>query len=90
MGIIIGLIIAFVLFMFIFGGDKGLRNAMMGSYNRIKNSNPGMSESFYMKEALRMRFRSWPDYQLESFILDCSNIEDLIEKIKQQESSGII
>lgn len=90
MGIIIGIIITFVIFMFIFGGDKGLRNAMMGSYNGIKNSNPGMSESFYMKEALRRRFRSWPDYQLESFISDCSNIEDLIEKIKQQESSGII
>ena len=41
-------------------------------------------------KALRMRFRSWPDYQLESFISDCSNIEDLIGKIKQQESSGII
>ena len=90
MWIAIVIIIAFVLFMFIFGGDKGLKNAMMRSYNGIKNSSPGMSKSFYMKEALRMRFRSWPDYQLELFISDCSDIDDLIEKIKQQESSGII
>ena len=90
MWIIIGLIIAFVLFMFIFGGDRGLRNAMMGSYDGSKNSTPGMPESFYMKEALRMRFRSWSEGQLEFFISDCNNIDDLIEKIKQQESSGLI
>ena len=67
-----------------------LRGAMMGSYNGIKNSNPGMPESFYLIGALGMRFRSWTDSQLESFIFDCDNIDELIQKIKIQEAQGII
>ena len=66
------------------------KGAMMGSYNGIKNHHPGMPESFYMKEALRMRFRSWPDMKLESFISDCADIDDLIEKIERLEGQGII
>ena len=50
-----------------------LKGAMMGSYNGIKNSNPGMPESFYLKGALGMRFRSWSDSQLEFLFFDIVN-----------------
>tara|TARA_B100000401_G_C52192182_1_gene432917 strand:- start:154 stop:384 length:231 start_codon:yes stop_codon:yes gene_type:complete len=76
--------------MILFGGKKGLNNAMLNSYNRSKNRFPGMSENFYMKEALRARFRKWPEYQLEYFILDCNNINELINKIYYNESQGKI
>ena len=59
---------------------KGTRKAMLGSYNRIKNSNPGLPESYYLKTALSMRFRNWSDFQLEAFIIDCHSIDELIEK----------
>jgi len=65
------------------------KGAMMGSYNGIKNLHPGMPESFYMKEALKMRYRSWSEYQLSEFVEGCDNIDDLIEKIKLFEGSTI-
>ena len=90
MNILIVIVVLFVLFIFFFGGEKGLRNAMMGSYNGIKNSSPGLPESFYLKEALRVRFMSWTDYKLEDFVSDCDNIDDLIVKIKFYEENGLI
>jgi hypothetical protein len=77
----------------IFGDEavaKGTRKAMMNSYNKIKNSNPGFSESDYLKTALSRRFRNWSDIELEAFIMDCENIDDLIEKIIFQEKQRII
>lgn len=77
----------------IFGDEavaKGTRKAMIGSYNNIKNSNPGLSESDYLKTALSIRFRNWSDMQLESFTLDCIDIDDLIEKIIFQEKNRMI
>ena len=65
------------------------KGAMMGSYNGIKKHYPGMPESFYMKEALRMRYRSWSDYELSEFIEGCHNMDDLIERIKSFERSTI-
>jgi len=77
----------------IFGDEavaKGIRKAMIGSYNNIKNSNPGLSESDYLKTALSRRFRNWSDFQLDTFIMDCFSIEDLIEKIIFQEKNRMI
>ena len=77
----------------IFGDEavaKGTRKAMIGSYNKIKNSNPGLSESDYLKTALSRRFRNWSDFQLEAFIMGCFSIEDLIEKIIFQEKNRMI
>jgi len=77
----------------IFGDEavaKGTRKAMIGSYNKIKNSNPGLSESDYLKTALSRRFRKWSDFELEAFIMGCSSIEDLIEKIIFQEKNRMI
>jgi hypothetical protein len=88
--IVIAIVIIIVLFIFFMSGDDALRKAMMGSYNGIKNMNPGMSDEFYLKESLRMRFRNWPDYKLELFIEDCNDIDELINKIYNQESTGVI
>ena len=88
--ILIAIVIILFLFIFFFSGQGPLKKAMMGSYNVIKKTNPGMSEEFYLKESLRRRFRNWPDYKLELFIEDCDDIGQLIDKIYDQESSGII
>ncbi|MBT7901928.1 MAG: hypothetical protein HN601_13405 [Candidatus Marinimicrobia bacterium] len=77
----------------IFGDEavaKGTRKAMMGSYNKVKNGNPGFSESDYLKTALSRRFRNWSDFELEAFVFDCNTIDDLIEKIIFQEKNRII
>ena len=77
----------------IFGDEavaKGTRKAMLGSYNGIKNINPGLPESHYLKLALSRRYRNWSEIQLESFIMDCYSIEDLIEKIIFQEKNRLI
>ena len=77
----------------IFGDEavaKGTRKVMMSSYNSFKQANPGMLESHYMKMALGRRFRNWSDMQLETFTLDCIDIDDLIKKIIQQEKDLII
>jgi len=87
---LIVILVIIVLFIFLFSGKNGLQNAMMGSYNRIRKDYPYESEFFYMKESLRMRFRSWPTYKLESFVSDCENIQQLIEKIRFYESKGVI
>ena len=71
-------------------GKGALEKVMMGSYIGVKNMTPGMPEEFYLKEALKRRFRNWPDYQLQQFIEDCNDIDDLIEKIYDQESKGLI
>ena len=68
MVIIIVIVIVFFLFIFFNSGEGALKKAMMGSYNGVKNMNPGMPEEFYLKESLRRRFRNWPDYELELFI----------------------
>lgn len=65
------------------------KGAMMGSYRGVKNRNPGMSELFYMKEALRFRYISWSEHRLLEFVSDCRDIDDLIEKIKSFEGSTI-
>ena len=62
----------------IFGDEavaKGTRKAMLSSYNKVKNSNPGHSESDYLKTALSRRFRNWSDIELDAFIVDCENID---------------
>ena len=77
----------------IFGDEavaKGTRKVMINSYNKVKNSNPGHSESDYLKTALSRRFRNWTDIELEAFIMDCENIDELIEKIIYQEKHRII
>ena len=88
--IVIAIVVIIILFIFFMSGDGVLRKAMMGSYNGIKNMNPGMPDEFYLKESLRMRFRDWPDYKLELFIEDCDDIDQLIKKIYSQESTGVI
>jgi hypothetical protein len=90
MVIIIVIVIIIFLFIFFNSGEGALRKAMMGSYNGIKNMNPGMPDEFYLLESLRRRFRNWPDYKLALFIEDCNDIDDLINKIYNQESKGII
>ena len=77
----------------IFGDEaaaKGTRKVMMSSYYLVKNDQPNMSESWYLKMALGRRFRNWPDFQLETFVMDCNNIDDLIEKIIEQERARLI
>ena len=77
----------------IFGDEavaKGTRKVMLDSYHGCKNNIPDMKEQWYLKNALGMRFRNWPDYQLESFVIDCNNIDDLIEKIIRQEKAQLI
>tara|TARA_Y100000034_G_scaffold89746_1_gene108028 strand:- start:515 stop:772 length:258 start_codon:yes stop_codon:yes gene_type:complete len=77
----------------IFGDEavaKGTRKVMMSSYNKWKNREPGMSEQWYLKRALCMRFRNWSEMQLEEFVMDCIDIDDLIEKIIFQEKHRII
>ena len=49
-----------------------------------------MPESWYLKRALGIRYRRWSEIQLESFVMDCKDIEDLIEKIIFQEKHRII
>ena len=89
--IIIISIIAIIILVLVFNSGEGAtKKAMRGSYNRIKNSTPGMIEEFYLKEALRVRFRSWPDYKLEEFISDCYDIDSLAHKIYTLEQKGII
>ena len=77
----------------IFGDEavaKGTRKVMMTSYNNLKIREPGMSEQWYLKMSLGMRFRNWSDIQLETFVMDCIYIDDLIEKIISQERDRII
>ena len=77
----------------IFGDEavaKGTRKVMMTSYNNWKIREPGMSEQWYLKMSLGMRFRNWSDIQLEAFVMDCSSLEDLIEKIIFQEQNRMI
>ena len=77
----------------IFGDEavaKGTRRVMMTSYNNWKIREPGMSEQWYLKMSLGMRFRNWSDIQLETFVMDCIDIDDLIEKIISQENDRII
>jgi len=77
----------------IFGDEavaKGTRKVMMTSYNNWKIREPGMSEQWYLKMSLGMRFRNWSDIQLETFVMDCIDIDDLIEKIISQENDRII
>ena len=77
----------------IFGDEavaRGTRKIMMRSYISFKQATPSMPESYYLKMALGMRFRNWSDMQLESFTLDCIDIDDLIEKIILQEKNRII
>ena len=77
----------------IFGDEavaKGTRKVMMTSYNNLKIREPGMSEQWYLKMSLGMRFRNWSDIQLETFVMDCIDIDDLIEKIISQEKDRII
>ena len=77
----------------IFGDEavaKGTRKVMMTSYNNLKIREPGMSEQWYLKMSLGMRFRNWSDIQLEAFVMDCIDIDDLIEKIISQENDRII
>ena len=77
----------------IFGDEavaKSTRKVMMNTYNRVKRENPGFSESDYLKTSLSRRFRNWSDFQLEDFIMDCNNIDDLIEKIIFQEKNRFI
>jgi len=69
---------------------KGTRQVMMTSYNGFKNREPGMPENWYLKMALGMRFRNWSETQLEGFVMDCIDINDLIEKIISQERDRII
>tara|TARA_B100000315_G_C14165980_1_gene402282 strand:+ start:211 stop:468 length:258 start_codon:yes stop_codon:yes gene_type:complete len=69
---------------------RGTRKAMMGSYKRVKNAEPGMDEQWYLKMALGRRFRRWPDMELESFVSDCEDIDALIAKIIVCEQSRII
>ena len=69
---------------------KGTRKVMMTSYNNWKIREPGMSEQWYLKMSLGMRFRNWSDIQLETFVMDCIDIDDLIEKIISQENDRII
>ena len=77
----------------IFGDEavaKGTRKVMMTSYNNWKIREPGMSEQWYLKMSLGMRFQNWSDIQLEAFVMDCIDIDDLIEKIISQENDRII
>ena len=77
----------------IFGDEavaKGTRKVMMTSYYGFKNREPGMPESWYMKMAVGIRYRSWSDMQLEVFVSDCNSIDELIEKIISQEKYGLI
>ena len=77
----------------IFGDEavaKGTRKVMMTSYNNWKIREPGMSEQWYLKMSLGMRFRNWSDIQLETFVMDCIDIDDLIEKIISQEKDRLI
>ena len=63
----------------IFGDEavaKGTRKVMMTSYNNWKIREPGMSEQWYLKRALGMRFRKWSDMQLEAFVMDCNTIAE--------------
>ena len=88
MMIIIVCVLVILILLFVF--SPTLEGVMMQSYNNIKRRYPGMSEDFYLKEALRMRFRRWPDFQLELFVSDCSNINELISKIRIQEAARMI
>ena len=77
----------------IFGEEavaRGTRKVMLMFYNGFKNKDPGMPESWYLKMALSMRFRKWSDIQLEVFVSDCNNIDELIEKIITQEKYRLI
>jgi hypothetical protein len=77
----------------IFGDEavaKGTRKVMINSYNGFKNKEPGMPENWYLKMALGIRYRRWSEIQLESFVIDCKDIDDLIEKIIFQEKHRII
>jgi hypothetical protein len=77
----------------IFGDEavaKGTRKIMMQSYYLVKNDQPNMPEQWYLKMALGRRFRNWPDMKLEVFVMDCLNIDDLIDKIILQEKQRII
>ena len=79
-----------------FFGDEAVarrtRKVMMDSYNGIRYSEPNRSETYYLKESLRIRFGSWTDFELDTFINIpiCLNIDDLIEKIIEHESKGMI
>lgn len=77
----------------IFGEEavaRGTRKVMLRSYNGFKNREPGMPESRYLIMTLRMRYRKWSDIQLEVFVSDCNNIDELIEKIISQEKYRLI
>ena len=71
---------------------RGTRKVMMNSYNAICHSEPNRSETYYLKESLRKRFRHWSDFELDTFINIpiCLDIDDLIEKIIEYESKGMI
>tara|TARA_B100000315_G_C14489245_1_gene546750 strand:- start:851 stop:1108 length:258 start_codon:yes stop_codon:yes gene_type:complete len=77
----------------IFGDEsvaRGTRKAMINSYEKAKKYYPGYSEEDWMKTALSRRFRNWNDIELESFLLDCKNINELIDKIILQEKLRVI
>ncbi|MDP7195575.1 MAG: hypothetical protein QF864_05220 [SAR202 cluster bacterium] len=69
---------------------NGTRKAMIRYYNILKIDNLGMSENWYIKQSLSLRFKSWPNSEIESFTTDCSTIHQLSEKIIIYESSGLV
>ena len=69
---------------------KSTRKVMLNSYELAKKHNPGFSDIDYMKTAVHLRFRNWNDYQIESYVNDCNDIDELIEKIIIDEKLRII
>tara|TARA_B100000315_G_C14121922_1_gene382964 strand:+ start:22 stop:282 length:261 start_codon:yes stop_codon:yes gene_type:complete len=69
---------------------KSTKKAMMRYYTVLNFENPGMSEDWYIKKSLSLRFKRWSESDIIAFTTDCLTMDQLSEKIILYESSGLV
>lgn len=86
MGVI--LLVLVCLFFYKAGGDENTKKTVMVGYIMHKDMNPGMPESYILRQTISNRYPDWNEFQIESFLIGCVNIQELVNRIIEFEKTG--
>ena len=86
--LLMGVILLVLVYLFFYknGGAENTKKAVMVGYIMRKNMNPGMPEQYILNQTLNDRYRDWNEFQIESFLINCRDIEELINRIIEYET----
>jgi hypothetical protein len=68
------------------GGTKNIGRIMLNTYQKVKTANPNDNEHEILCKVLKLRYPSWSDEEIHSFVGDNKNISDLTNMVIYHET----